>query len=79
LGGVRRDVFVGGLDADLHDRWPPLARARDGGEAVADDRALLGVVAIIKHRPELVRGLGRETDSRLAKHRQRSLERYHLQ
>jgi hypothetical protein len=37
---------------------------------------LLGVVSIIKHRPELVGRLGRETDGRLAQHRQRSRERY---
>jgi hypothetical protein len=39
--------------------------------------ALVGVVAIMRNRPELVRLLGRETDSRLERHRERSRQRYY--
>jgi hypothetical protein len=52
---------------------------------IAEDRsldplgALAGVVGIMRHRPELVRRLGRETDSRLERHRERSRQRYHSQ
>jgi chorismate mutase len=47
--------------------------------AVSPLEGLTGLLDVLAHRPQLVRRLGRETDSRLAKHRQRSRERYHLQ
>lgn len=54
-------------------------------EELAEDRslepetALLGVVGIIRHRPELVRKLGRLTDGAIERHRESSLRRYHAQ
>lgn len=50
--------------------------AIDSG-ALSPLEALTGLLDVLAHRPQLVRRLGRETDSHLAKHRQRSRERYH--
>jgi hypothetical protein len=45
--------------------------------ALSPAEGLCGLLDLLKHRPEIARRMGKETDSRLAKDRQRSRERYH--
>jgi hypothetical protein len=78
-----RDSQEGYIGADF-DRGVTRLVDRTVAE-IAEDRSLdpldglAGVVGIMRNRPELLRRLGRETDSRLAKHRERSRERHYAQ